>query len=168
MFKKILVGTLVVGFIGILVAGAMNRTNVKTRSGETRGQGQGRGDTATTYTANGGGRGRGNGNTDQLDAGQAQVAEGLTLQGTVVSVDSNALVVQTSNGEQVIVGNRLWLYALESKFSAQVGDQVTLTGFYQAGAFEVSRIDDLTNGKMVLLHDVTGRPGWAGHGQRGG
>jgi len=175
MFKKILVGTLVVGLIGIMVAGAINRTNVKAGTAEARGQGQGRGNVETTYTANGGGQGRGgnrpergNGNTDPLGAGQAQVADMLTLQGAVVSVNSTALVVQASNGEQVTVENRPWLYALEAKFSAQVGDQVMLTGFYQSGVFEVSQVDNLTNGKTVLLRDATGRPGWAGRGQRGG
>ena len=171
MFKKIIVGTLILGLVGILVIGAINRTNAKTGNAEARGQGRGRDNQVTTDTTNGGqgqggypqdtlnGRGQGRGNTSQ-----AQVVEGLTLQGTVVSVDNTPLLVRTSSGEQVTVENRPWQYALGANFSAQVGDQVTLTGFYQSGVFEVSQINDLTNGKSVVLRDAIGRPGWSGRG----
>jgi len=121
MFKKIIVGTLILGLVGILVIGALNRTNFKTGSSGARGQGRGRGSEVTTYTTRGGqgqgsdpqdtlsGRGQGRGNTSQ-----AQVVEELTLQGTVVSVDNTTLLVQTSSGDQVTVENRPWQYALES------------------------------------------------------
>ena len=172
MFKKIIVGTLILGLVGILVIGAINRTNANT---EARGQGRGRGNEAITYTTSGGqgqggypqdtlnGRGQGRGNTSQ-----AQVVEELTLQGTVVSVDNTPLLVRTSSGEQVTVENRPWQYALGANFSAQVGDQVTLTGYYQSSVFEVSQINHLTNGKSVVLRDATGQPGWSGRGQRNG
>jgi hypothetical protein len=174
MFKKILVGTVLVGLIGILVTGAINRTNATSGSAEGRGQGRGNGNTATTYTA---GRGQGGSSWgqrsesatgDQLGVGQAQVTEWLTLEGTVVSVDENALVVETSAGEQVVIENRPWLFAQEQGFLAQAGDEVTLTGFYEGDAFEVGQISDTTNGKTVSLRDQDGRPGWAGRGRRRG
>jgi hypothetical protein len=59
------------------------------------------------------------------------VDEWVTLQGTVVSTDQNALGVEASNSEQVTVENRPRLFAQEQGFSAQVGDPVTLTGFYE-------------------------------------
>jgi hypothetical protein len=165
MFKSIIIGVLIVGLVGILVIGAINRTNAKVGNTQERGQGRGRGNEATTYTTNSGpGQGRwGQGRTDES---LVPVVEGVMLQGKVVSVDDTALLVQTGNGEQVTVENRPWQYALGANFSAQVGDQVTLTGFYQSGVFEVSQINDLTNGKSVVLHDMTGWPGWAGRGQR--
>jgi hypothetical protein len=167
MFKKIIVGALIIGLIGILVIGAINRTNSKTGNTEARGQGRGRGNEVTTYAINGG-QGQGGYGQGRGSAGQAQVVEGLTLQGTVVSVDNTTLLVRTSSGEQVTVENRPWQYALGANFSAQVGDQVTLTGYYQSGVFEVSQMNNLTNGKSVVLRDATGRPGWAGRGQRNG
>ena len=176
MFKKILAGTLVIGLIGILAAGALNRTASVAGSAEAHGLGRGRsGDAVTAYTADrdaqgggGYGQGRGNGSGDQTGTDQAQVTEWVTLQGTVVSADQNALVVKTGDGGQVAVENRPWLFAQEQGFSAQVGDQVTLTGFYEDSDWEVGQITDSTNGKTVLLRDESGRPGWAGRGRRGG
>jgi hypothetical protein len=116
----------------------------------------------------GGGRNtQGNAQGDQTGTGQAQVDAWLEVQGNVVSADADALIVQTADGAQVAVENRPWWFAQEQGFSAQVGDQVTLTGFYEEEAFEVGRIDDTTNGQTVLIRDETGRPMWAGRGRRG-
>jgi hypothetical protein len=54
MFKKIIVGTLILGLVGILVIGAINRTNWTTGTTEGRGQGRGRSNEATTYVTSGG------------------------------------------------------------------------------------------------------------------
>lgn len=172
MFKKILVATLVLGLIGILAAGALNRTASVSGGSEGRGGGQGRNNNAVTTYATGrngqgqGGYGQGRGNAigDQTGAGQAQVTEWLTLQGTVAHVDQNTLVVTSCDGGQVSVENRPWLFAQEQGFSAQVGDQVTLTGFYDGDELEIGQIANSTNGKTVLLRDESGRPGWAGRG----
>jgi hypothetical protein len=223
MFKKVLLGTLLAGLIGVLVAGAAIRTADKTgQTAEAQGQGRGQGRVETAAYAEewsgwgqGGGQGQGNqessgngsggqgqGNQessgngdggqgqgeqggngngkgsrgqaadsppgDQTGTGQAQMAEWLALQGAVVSVDKDALVVQIDSGAQVIVDGRAWSFAREQEFSAEVGDQVTLVGFYEDGDFEVGQIDDLTNGQTALLRDEDGRPMWAGRGYRGG
>lgn len=104
---------------------------------------------------------------DQSGTGQAQVDAWLQLQGSVVSVDGDALTVRTADGEQIVVENRPWWFAQEQGFSVQVGDQVTLTGFYEGGDFEVGRIDNITLGQTVLIRDENGRPMWAGRGRRG-
>lgn len=187
MLKKILLGALFIGLIGILVAGAVIRTMDRTAlvaeahgpgygwgNGEagtyaTGGSGQGRGSYAQGGNRGGyGGQGREDAPGDQTGAGQANVEEWLTLHGTVVSVDADTLVVQTASGEQVTMENRLWWFAQEQGFSAQVGDQVMLVGFYDGDAFEVGRIDDTTNGQTVLVRDENGRPLWARRGRRGG
>jgi hypothetical protein len=187
MLKKIVLGTLLVGLIGILVAGAVIRTMDKTeRVAEASGRGYGRNSAeADTYAPSGSGQGRGgyaqDGNRggyggqgredvpgDQTGTGQANVEEWLTLQGTVVSADADALVVQTVSGEQVTIENRPWWFAQEQGFSAQVGDQVTLIGFYEGDDLEVGQIDDITSGQTVPVRDENGRPLWAGRGRRGG
>jgi hypothetical protein len=203
MLKKIVLGTLLVGLIGILVVGAVIRTMDKTeRVAEASGHGYGRNNAGVgTYAAGGstrlttggstglttggsgqgrggyaqdgnrggyGGRGREDAPGDQTGTGQANVEEWLTLQGTVVSVDADALVVQTVSGEQVTMENRPWWFAQEQGSSAQVGDQVTLIGFYEIDNFEVGQIDDISKGQTVLVRDENGRPLWAGRGRRGG
>jgi hypothetical protein len=185
MLKKIVLGTLLVGLIGVLVAGAAVRTMDRTaRVAEARGyghghdevgaceegesgQGHGKGEVSEYDETGGSGQGRG-GYGGQAGVGEADVEQWLTLQGTVVSVDANVLVVQTSSGEQVTVENRAWWFAQELGFTAQVGDQVTLVGFNEGDHFEVGRIDDATNGQTVRLRDENGRPLWAGRGRRGG
>ncbi|MBI5650429.1 MAG: hypothetical protein HZC40_08300 [Chloroflexi bacterium] len=87
-----------------------------------------------------------------------------TLQGAVVSVDEFALTIRAANGEQVVVQNRPWSFALEQKFAAKVGEQIKLTGFYQNGLFEVAQMENLTNGARAEIRDQSGRPGWAGKG----
>ena len=172
MFKKILVGTLVVGLIRILVVGAINRANAKTDGPEGRGQGRGN-NTTTAYGRNQGGSGWGQVEREgttvvQPGAELAQTADWLTVEGTVASVDETLLVVKLADGNEVTVENRPWQYALESKFSAQVGDQVTLVVFDEGDHFEVAQITNLATGKTIALRDQTGRPGWAGQGRRSG
>jgi hypothetical protein len=117
--------------------------------------------------AQSGGQGREDAPGEQSGTGQAQVEAWLTVQGAVVEVGADALVVQAVGGEQVAVENRAWWFAQEGGFSAQVGDEVTLVGFYEGDDFEVGRIDDVTTGQTVLVRDENGRPLWAGRGRRG-
>jgi hypothetical protein len=195
MLRKIILATLLIGLIGILVAGAvirtMNRTGVVA---EAHGYGRGQGETvnrtegglgqgygwgyreAGAYAATGGagqgrggyGQGREDAQGDQMGTGQAHVEEWLTIQGTIARVDADALVVQTDSGEQITMENRPWWFAQEQGFSAQVGDQVALIGFYENGDLEVGQISNATNDQMVLVRDENGRPLWAGRGRRGG
>lgn len=184
MLKKILAGTSLVGLIGILVFGAINRTMAKTEVTQAHGQGRGQstGEAERLVDQEWGGYGRGGTGRnpqwdsdqgresapgDQTGTGQAQVEAWLQLQGTVVSVDADALVVETPRGEQVVVQNRPWWFAQEQGFSAQVGDQVTLTGFYEGDEFEVGHIEDATNSQTISIRDASGRPLWAGRGRRG-
>ena len=171
MSKKIVWGIVLFGLIGILVAGAAVRTVAKTGDGvETRG-GYGRNQGIVDSSPNAaqavlpglegtGGWARG--------GGSGQVDEWLTLEGTVVSVDADALVVLTAAGEQVVVENRPWSFALEQGFAAQPGDQVTLVGFYEDETLEVGQIADASNGQTIQLRDESGRPMWAGRGRRSG
>jgi hypothetical protein len=84
-----------------------------------------------------------------------------------VSVDSYALTVETTDGREITMLGRPWLFARESGAVLQVGDQVQLLGFDEAGEFEVGQIANLTTGQSVLIRDENGRPLWAGGGRRG-
>jgi hypothetical protein len=113
---------------------------------------------------------------DGSGVGQAEVDEWVTLEGVVVRVDNDELVVQTTDGQEILMDGRPWQFTQEQSFSVQVGDQVTLTGFYEDGdpstdrghIFEVGQIHNISNGQGVLIRDDSGRPLWAGRGRRGG
>jgi hypothetical protein len=176
MLRKVVLGTLFIGLIGILVVGGIVRTMDRTeRVAKAQGYGYGRdqvGECEEGESGQGrggyGGQGREDAPGDQMGTGQDNVEGWLVLQGAIVSVDPDTLVVQTDSGQQVVVENRAWWFAQEQGFSAQVGDQVTLTGFYEGGEFEVGQIDDATSSQTVLIRDENGRPLWAGRGRRGG
>ena len=122
-----------------------------------------------------GGRGQGRRGRDQEEAplsgwgvGQALVDEWLIVQGTVTGIDVNGLVVQTTEGQEFIVENRPWWFVQEQGFSAEVGDEVELVGFYEADEYEVGQITNVTRGQIVPIREENGRPLWAGGGRRGG
>lgn len=129
------------------------------RAGLGQGQGGSQGGGAGGGTAEGGKIG---------DTGQAQVGEWVTLEGVVTSLDADAMVVvSAANGEIVEVGNRAWWFAQEQGFAANVGDDVILLGFYEGDKLEVGGIIDSSSGQTVSLRDESGRPLWAGRGNRG-
>jgi hypothetical protein len=116
----------------------------------------------------GGGQGRNNPLNDGAGTGQAQVDAWLTLQGSVVSVDSGALVVETEDGEQVVVEGRPWWFAQGQGFVAQEGDELAVVGFYEGDEFEAGQLNNLSSGLSVPIREENGRPLWAGGGRRGG
>lgn len=114
----------------------------------------------------GGGRGQG-GQGQASQVGQAGVDEWLTLDGAVTSVDSYELIVQTADGQEIIVVGRPWIFAQEQGLVLGVGDPVQLIGFAIDGEFEIGQIDNLSTGDSVQIRDDSGRPLWAGRGRRG-
>ena len=115
----------------------------------------------------GGGQGRNNALSDGAGTGQAEVEAWLTLQGSVVSVDSSALVVQVA-GDELVVEGRPWSFAQEQGFAAQEGDELAVVGFYEGDEFEAGRLDNLSTGLSIPIREESGRPLWAGRGRRGG
>jgi hypothetical protein len=96
MLKKILLVTFLLVIVAVLAIGAISRTNDKVVG--TRGNGQGQGFGNVAY------------------ASQAGSVEWVAVEGTVVEVNEIAMTVQTTTGDQILVENRPWLYALEQKF----------------------------------------------------
>jgi hypothetical protein len=128
------------------------------------GQG-GRGQAAGGY---GGGQGRVEAPGSGSPLAEAHVEDWLSVEGAVGPVDGSALVVQTTDGQEVVVEGRAWRFAQELGFSVQEGDEVNLLGFYEDGEFKASQIEDTTNGQTVLVRDESGRPMWAGGGRQDG
>ncbi len=79
----------------------------------------------------------------------------------MASVDADALVIISGDGEEIEVTGRPWCFAQEQGFSTQVNGKLTLTGFYE-GESEVGQINDATDGQAVTLRDQNRQPMWAG------
>lgn len=110
----------------------------------------------------GGSRGQGQAGVPQGEPQMLAATEDhewVTVSGVVLSIDDTQMTVQTDSGE-IVIADRPWSFALEAGFTAQVGDQVTVQGFYENETFEAGQ---LTNGDLtVSIRDDTGRPLWAG------
>ena len=161
MLKKIILGGLLIVFSGILIVGAVNRTAA--RSGETN---SAQHEQTTQDVGQRGGRNSAGSNQGRAEAvGEANVTEWQTVIGTVSSVDASYVEIALSDGSSVEVGGRAWQLAATQDFTANAGDSVTLHGFDENGVFQVSQIDNQSNGQTLSLRDTTGRPLWAGRGR---
>jgi hypothetical protein len=104
---------------------------------------------------------------DGTATGLAEVEEWVTFEGTVVSVDESAMVVQTYEGQEIVLEGRTWSFSQEQGLVAAVGDSVTLKGFYEDGEVEIGAIENQASGQFVQIREDEGRPLWAGRGRRG-
>jgi hypothetical protein len=144
--KKIILGTLLVGLIGVLVVGAVIRTQDKTSSNNESREGSG----------------------NQNRGGQVNAADWITLNATVQAVDETALTLALDGGGELVVQSRAWTYAQSQGLAARAGDRLIVSGFYdEAGQLEAGRIENRATQQMIWLRDDSGRPMWAGRGQGG-
>ncbi len=192
MLKKILLGTLLVGLIGVLVAGGVIRTLDKTENvaeaqgrgngqgraeagevvGETeaRGQGYGRGRNAEAeiLTNGSGGYGQGAGNVErQYSNFEAPSGDQVSYEGTVVQAPAAGvdLVVKTDDGMEVKVGTGPG-YMEAQGFTLAAGDRVQVTGYWEDDELKAAQVTRLADGQTITLRDDYGRPAWSGSGQR--
>jgi hypothetical protein len=150
------------------------------------GQGRGRQETSpqTMPSQPQGRQGGGQGSREQLGSevqgkgglgqgrGYGQLPEETTqswqlVPGVIVSVADDLLTVKTNGGEIIEVEGQPLQYLLSQGYVPQVGSQVTLAGFDEAGEFKVGELTDHTGNQTVKLRDQSGRPMWSGRGQRG-
>ncbi len=93
--------------------------------------------------------------------------EVISLQGEVMSVNEDELVLNTA-GEELIIEGRAWRYAQEQQFTTGAGHSLQVSGFYENQNLEVVQMTDLTSDQSVTVRDETGRPLWAGQGRGNG
>lgn len=167
MWKKIFVGALLVGLITVLIVGAINRTEAKLGNGEGGNGGHGQGRYGQQVTGDAGRRGNGNVGQQGTGVGQAAMSEWITVNGTVTSVSTTGLVVETATGETVNVTGRAWSLAQAQGYAPRPGDSITLVGFSENGTFQVGRITLPATGQTIAVRDENGRPLWAGRGRNG-
>jgi hypothetical protein len=75
------------------------------------------------------------------------------------------LLVDTADGE-ILVGLGQEFYREEEGFSVEVGDTVSVEGFYEDGEFKAGTVENVTRDAVIVLRDATGRPMWSGRGNR--
>jgi len=85
--------------------------------------------------------------------------------GVVTDIAEDALTIETSDGELIVVEGRSWSFAKEQGFTIELGDQVQGEGFYENDEFKVSVIENVTTGESIVLRDASGRPGWSRGGR---
>lgn len=181
MVKKIVLGTLCIGFIGVLIYGAILRTNAKTSSSSTNraGGGAGRGRTITAGEADAAydreqsqGRGQAARATAELPAGTAElipapdaavarVAGWQAVEGAVISVGAEEMIVELADGREVLVEGHPWAYAQSQAFSPQVGHHLAMTIFEEDGELKPGQMNDLSSGQTVTLRLEDGQPLWS-------
>ena len=196
MFKKILLGSLLIGLIAILVAGAVIRTNARTENTTTGGVGQ-RGHTVETARvesgdgsdqgqrggrraqaeqteqgATGGGRGGLGQGSGQAVPNAAQVPQTnvtppnwQTATGTVISVASDLVEIETAGGAVIPFEGQPLSYALSQGLILKLGDTVAVSGYEENEEFKIGQVTNLDTGANVMLRDASGRPGWSGAGR---
>jgi hypothetical protein len=86
----------------------------------------------------------------------------LTMQGIVTTAPAEGveLVINTTDGELTIgTGPSYWL---ESAIILAVGDEISVTGFWEEGEFKASSLTRTSDNLVVTLRDENGRPLWSG------
>ncbi len=173
MLKRILLGTLFVGLIGLLVAGAVIRTSDRTgRVAEASGRGSAeRGAAEHEVGASRQGRGYrgGQGEGAGREYAYALVAPDgwTTYEGTVVEAPADGvdLTLDTGNAE-IVVGTGPG-YLEEQGLSLQQGELVRVLGYWEGQEFKAAEITRLSDDATVTLRDQSGRPAWSGAGRYG-
>ena len=172
MIRKLILGVLFVGLMGLLIFGAVNRTIAK--SGTPLANGLNRDTQVEQSMANEevamnegygrGGTGQGR-NTSDINANRTYPLAVSFIEGRVESVTNEALVVITQDGNTVVVEGRPWRFVREMGYTLQVNEQVRITGFNEDGEFKVVTLTRVGGGEAFQLRDESsGRPFWAGDG----
>ena len=117
---------------------------------------------------NGQGGNAGPGDGDHVPEPQAQVDEWITLQGTLMSFQGGNMTMGTLDGDLIAFQTGQPRFFAEQGITFQVGDEISVLGFYEGDQFMAGEITQVSTGLRVMLHDPNGRPLWAGPGNGNG
>ena len=149
--------------------GASARTDETVPDGQSRGQGgQGTGANARTGetvsgSGYGSGQGQGNSQSSRVEP-RTEVADWQMIEGIVVETEE--LVIETADGQTVQVGLGQSQYRESQGFVLQVGNRVKVSGYLEDGEFKAGQVENLDTGESIVLREPSGRPMWAGQGNR--
>jgi hypothetical protein len=187
MIKKILLWTLFAAFVGLIIFGAINRTNEKLadaaparESNQSQNEGANRGQS---------GQGQPRSESEEheselIDSLASPVSsddlaitaasasnlvsfegdsehEWVTYTGTVAAVTTKTLTLNLDDDQTLLIERRPWRFAQENAFTTLPGNRLEVIGFYENDAFQAAQLHDLTTDLLVRLRDETGHPLWA-------
>ncbi len=99
---------------------------------------------------------------------QAAVDEWITITGTLMSFQGGNMTMSTTDGELINFQTGQPRFFAEQGVTFQVGDEISMLGFYEGEQFMAGEITQLSTGLRVMLRDPNGRPLWAGPGSGNG
>lgn len=105
---------------------------------------------------------------DHIPDPQAAVDEWVTFTGTLMSFQGGNMTMSTTDGELISFQTGQPRFFAEQGVTFQVGDEISMVGFYQGEQFSAGEITQLSTGLRVMLRDPNGRPLWAGPGSGNG
>jgi hypothetical protein len=142
MFKKIMLVTSFLVFAGVLVIGAIYRSEARINL------------VVSSTTEH-----------HDEDINPTTSLTWQTLQGVVTQIDAAAITISVQNNELVVFEGQPLAFAIGQGFTAALGDTITVEGYEENGEFKIGRMTNLTSGQHIQLRDVDGNPAWRGQGQ---
>lgn len=94
--------------------------------------------------------------------GSNGTVEWETITGVVVAVEGE-VTIETTTGD-IVIG--MGQAAFWQDFALKIGDEISVTGYHEDGEFKAGSVENRTSGATITLRDTSGRPMWAGRGQR--
>ena len=143
-----------------------NEPGDNSECGEQGGMGAGRkyGESGSDGNQDRAGKGR-NSNRAASESGDHSNAILQNLEGTVEMITPEAVIIKSSEGNDVIIEGRAWRFAQEMGYSLRIGQSVNITGYEEDGEFKPVEISVIGSGSAFQFRESSGRPMWAGRGQ---
>lgn len=111
-----------------------------------------------------GSNGRGQGQQGG-DVVRAESDGWVVYEGTLTELQPEP-VLQTGDGQSIQLGMGPGSYRESLELVLNVGDEVSVIGFYEGSEFKVKDLANRATGQRAVFRDDTGRPMWAGQGRR--
>ena len=89
-------------------------------------------------------------------------------EGTLISFQGGNMAMSTADGSIINFQTGQPRFFAEQGVTFQVGDPISILGFYEGEQFMAGEITQLSTGLRVMLRDPNGRPLWAGPGNSNG
>ena len=109
--------------------------------------------------------GQGAWNNQNPTDGKPQAMDGdwITVQGTVLAVELNALIIETTDGQTMPIQLGPEHFWAAQGIVIDAGAEVQVTGFCEDEvSFSAGRVTLQETGEILVLRDADGRPAWSG------